>query len=54
MNISRRGWVAVTVSVQVGGALHRARRWGVGEKDRALDRTGYGWGAGRRREDKNS
>ena len=34
--------------VEVGGNLHRERRWGAGVKDSALTRKGCGWGGGRK------
>ena len=39
--------------VQVGGVLHRDRRWGAGENERDLTMNGYIWGGGRREGETN-
>ena len=42
-----RGWrVEGTGDVQVGGASHWEKRWGVGENERDSSMNGYGWGGG--------
>ena len=40
--------------VQVGGASHRERRWGLGVNERALTMNGCGWGGGRKEEETNN
>ena len=41
------------IDVQVGGALHRKRRWGAGVNERALKMNGCRWGGGRKEGETN-